>query len=168
MLEPAPTGPDCQRCKYWGWHNYAKCYFLVTFKGNFGNHGAGNNHREPTSSGQKCRYPPPTNRIDDVFGHPPTNKELAVYSWKLIGYLFPRRFAENKAVAGFASMLTIALLASWTAVQSLTSSNSIELDSRLLAVTVAGVLFWKKLPFLLVITVAATVAALARFLLGWQ
>lgn len=92
---------------------------------------------------------------------------LAVYSWKLLGYLIPRRFAENKTVAQFASFLTIALLAALAAVQTLGNGNSLEIDSRLLAVGVAGVMFWKKLPFLLVITVAAAIAAGTRLLLGW-
>lgn len=92
---------------------------------------------------------------------------LAVYSWKLIGYLFPRKIAENKSVARFAGYLTIGLLASLAALQTLTSNSGIEADSRILAVGVAAVMFWRKLPFLLVITTAAAIAAAARYFLGW-
>ena len=92
---------------------------------------------------------------------------LAVYSWKLLGYLIPKRFAQNKSVAKFAGLLTIALLASLAAVQTVASNKSIELDSRILAIAVSAVMFWRKLPFLLVIATAAAIAAGARFLLGW-
>ena len=93
---------------------------------------------------------------------------VAVYSWKLIGYLFPRKFAENKSVARFAGYLTIALLASLAAVQTLTSDRTIELDSRVLAICVAALMFWRKLPFILVVATAAAVAAGARYFLGWS
>jgi len=93
---------------------------------------------------------------------------IAVYSWKLLGYLFPRKIAENKAVARFATFLTIALLASLASAQTLTSGQALEFDSRLLAVSVAGIMFWRKLPFLLVITIAAAIAAGARYFLGWN
>ncbi|MFN4847802.1 MAG: AzlD domain-containing protein, partial [Rhodoluna sp.] len=64
--------------------------------------------------------------------------------------------------------LTIALLAALTALQTLSSDREIALDSRLLALGVAAVMFWRKLPFILVVASAAAVAAAARYFLGWQ
>jgi branched-subunit amino acid transport protein AzlD len=93
---------------------------------------------------------------------------VAVYSWKLIGYLIPKKFSENREVARFATALTIALLAALTALQTLSSDREIALDSRLLALGVAAVMFWRKLPFILVVASAAAVAAAARYFLGWQ
>jgi len=93
---------------------------------------------------------------------------IAVYSWKLIGYLFPKKFSQNREVARFATALTIALLAALTAVQTLSANREITLDSRMLAIGVAAVMFWRKLPFILVVATAASVAAAARFFLGWQ
>lgn len=92
---------------------------------------------------------------------------LAVYSWKILGHLLPRKFSQNREVVRFATKLTIALLAALTAVQSLTSSREIVFDSRLLALAVAALMFWRKIPFIVVVATAAAVAALARMLLGW-
>lgn len=92
---------------------------------------------------------------------------IAVYSWKIFGYLIPKRFAENQKVARFAALLTTGLLASLTMVQTFASGQTLEFDSRVLAVAVGAVMFWRKLPFLLVVATATAVAALARALLGW-
>lgn len=92
---------------------------------------------------------------------------LAVYSWKIIGYLLPNKFAQNREVVKFSTKLTIALLAALTAVQAATDGQQIVLDSRLLALGVAALMFWKRLPFVVVVATAAAVAALARFALGW-
>lgn len=92
---------------------------------------------------------------------------LAVYFWKILGYSLPKRFAENKEVVVFASKLTIALLAALTAVQTFTSGQSLVLDSRIAAVGVAALLYWRKAPFIVAVAAAALVAALLRSLLGW-
>lgn len=93
---------------------------------------------------------------------------LAVYSWKLLGFLLPTKIAKNQAVVVFANKLTIALLAALFAVQTLAAGNSVTLDSRLPAVVVAGLLYWRKAPFLVAVLAAAAVAALLRFAFGWQ
>jgi branched-subunit amino acid transport protein len=92
----------------------------------------------------------------------------AVYSWKLIGFLIPSHFSKNVRVAKFAATLTIALLAALTAVQTFTAGKELVIDSRLLAVGVAALMFAKKLPFIVVVATAAAVAAGARYFLGWQ
>ena len=93
---------------------------------------------------------------------------VAVYSWKLLGYALPARVAKNREVIVFASKLTVALLASLTAVQALVSGQSIVLDSRIPALAVAALLYWRKVPFIFAVASAAAVAALLRFLLGWS
>lgn len=93
---------------------------------------------------------------------------LAVYSWKLIGFLIPSHFSKNVRVAKFAATLTIALLAALTAVQTFTAGKTLEVDSRLLALAVAALMYAKKLPFIVVVATAAAVAAAARHFLGWQ
>lgn len=92
---------------------------------------------------------------------------LAVFSWKILGYLVPARIANHREVVIFAGKLTVALLAALTAVQTLVSGHQIVLDARIAAIAVAALLFWRKLPFILVVAVAALVAALLRHFLGW-
>jgi branched-subunit amino acid transport protein len=93
---------------------------------------------------------------------------LAVYSWKLLGFLLPSKISKNEAVVVFANKLTIALLAALFAVQTLASGHAVILDSRFPAVVVAGLLYWRKAPFLVAVLAAAAVAALLRFAFGWQ
>jgi hypothetical protein len=91
----------------------------------------------------------------------------AVYSWKVLGYVLPRRIANNKEVVVFAGKLTVALLAALTAVQTFVSGHNIVIDSRLAALAIAAVLYWRKVPFIVAVAVAALVAALLRHYLGW-
>ena len=92
----------------------------------------------------------------------------AVYFWKILGYSLPKRFAENESVVVFASKLTIALLAALTAVQTFANGQTLNLDSRLPAIAVAALLYWRKAPFIVAVAVAALVAAALRFFLGWS
>lgn len=92
---------------------------------------------------------------------------IAVYSWKLMGYVVPARIANHREVVFLSAKLTVALLAALTAVETLVSGQGLVLDSRIPAILVAAVLFWRKLPFIVVVAVAAAVAALLRHFLGW-
>jgi branched-subunit amino acid transport protein len=92
---------------------------------------------------------------------------IAVYSWKILGFALPKRFAEKEEVVVFAGKLTVALLAALTAVQTFAAGQHLTLDSRLPAVLVAAVLYWRKAPFIVAVAAAALVAALLRNLLGW-
>ncbi|MFM7030354.1 MAG: AzlD domain-containing protein [Micrococcales bacterium] len=91
----------------------------------------------------------------------------AVYSWKILGYVLPKRVANNREVVVFAGKLTIALLAALTAVETFVSGQAIVIDSRLAALAVAALLYWRKAPFIVAVAVAAAVAALLRHVLGW-
>ncbi len=92
---------------------------------------------------------------------------IAVYSWKIIGFALPKRFAEKEEVVAFAGKLTVALLAALTAVQTFAVGQSLVLDSRLPALAVAALLYWRKAPFIFAVAAAALVAALLRNVLGW-
>ena len=74
---------------------------------------------------------------------------------------------EKEEVVVFAGKLTVALLAALTAVQTFAAGQSLTLDSRLPAVLIAALLYWKKAPFIVAVAAAALVAALLRNLLGW-
>lgn len=85
-----------------------------------------------------------------------------VYSWKLFGYLVPERFVSNPKIKELAALLTVALLAALVGIQTFTSSEGIAFDARVPALVVAGVLFYFRLPFVVVVIVAAAIAALLR------
>ena len=93
---------------------------------------------------------------------------LLVYSWKLIGAYVPQRFMEHPLIARIASLLTVALMAGLIAVQGITSAGQIQLDARVPALLLAGVLTWRRVPFIVMVAVSAALAACLRAFLGWN
>lgn len=91
---------------------------------------------------------------------------VIVLALKAVGYLVPPRLVEKPTPARVSSLLTIALLAALTAVETLASGTHIQLDARVPAVIVAGGLFALRVPFILVIIAAAVTAALIRLVTG--
>jgi branched-subunit amino acid transport protein len=87
---------------------------------------------------------------------------LAVYSWKILGFIVPKTLLDNPRVSKIASLLTVALLSALTGVQMLTSGNAIELDARIPALGFAAVLLMLRVPFVVMVAAAAGVAALIR------
>lgn len=87
---------------------------------------------------------------------------LAVYSWKILGFVVPHNVLDNPKISKIASLLTIALLAALTGVQMLTAGATIEFDARVPALGVAAILLTLRVPFIVMVTVAAGVAALIR------
>ena len=87
---------------------------------------------------------------------------LAVFSWKFIGYLVPRRFLESARLKQLAGFLTIALLAGLVGVQTFVAGSKILFDARLPALLIATILLKFKAPFILVVIAAAATAALLR------
>lgn len=85
-----------------------------------------------------------------------------VYSWKIFGYLIPERFVSNPRIQRLATLLTVALLAALVGIQTFATGSSLSLDARLPALVIAGVLYWLRVPFLIVVVVAAAVAGLLR------
>jgi branched-subunit amino acid transport protein len=85
-----------------------------------------------------------------------------VYSWKLFGYLVPERFVSSPKIKELASLLTVALLAALVGIQTFGSADGISLDARIPALLVAGVLFYLRVPYVVVVALAALIAALIR------
>ncbi|MEY4396246.1 MAG: hypothetical protein RLZZ40_2 [Actinomycetota bacterium] len=82
-----------------------------------------------------------------------------VAATKFIGFVLPTRFTENPIVQHISDAVTVALLAALVVIQTAGSGSTVVVDARLAAVVVAGVLLWRKAPFIVVILVAAFVAA---------
>lgn len=85
-----------------------------------------------------------------------------VYSWKLFGYLVPERFVSNPKVRELAALLTVALLAALVGIQTFVSAEGFSIDARVPAIVAAGVLFYLRVPFVVVVVVAGAIAALIR------
>ena len=84
---------------------------------------------------------------------------IACLLLKLAGYLVPPSLLERPAPARIADLLTVALLAALIAVQTLGVGEAIVVDARVPAVIVAVALFALRVPFIVVVLVAALVAA---------
>ena len=92
---------------------------------------------------------------------------LAVYSWKIFGYLVPSSVLNSPKIARVANLLTVALLAALLGVQGLTQGSELVLDARVPALVVAAVLLYFRAPFIVMVASAALVAALIRLFLGF-
>lgn len=91
---------------------------------------------------------------------------VAVLALKAAGYLVPPSVMERPTPSRVATLTTVALLAALVVVQTFERSGGFVLDARVPAVLVAAGLFAARVPFIVVIVVAAAVAAGLR-LLGW-
>jgi hypothetical protein len=89
---------------------------------------------------------------------------IACVLLKLAGYLVPPAVLERPAAARTADLVTAAMLAALVVVQTLGAGQGISVDARVPAVLVAIVLFAFRVPFIVVVTVAAGVAAGIRAL----
>ena len=87
---------------------------------------------------------------------------IAVYSWKIIGHLVPRRILDHPRVAASANFLTVALMAALVGVQTFTTQNQVVIDARFAAVLLAVLLTALRVPFLVMVASSATLAALIR------
>jgi hypothetical protein len=85
-----------------------------------------------------------------------------VYSWKLFGYLVPEKLVSNPKIKELAALLTVALLAALVGIQTFVSAEGLSLDARLPAIVASGILFFLRVPFVVVVIVAAAIAALIR------
>jgi branched-subunit amino acid transport protein len=86
-----------------------------------------------------------------------------VAALKFVGFLLPASVSGSPRVQRISDVVTIGLLASLVVIQTLAAGNDLVFDSRSVAVVVAAVLLWRRVPFIIVILVAAGVAALLRF-----
>lgn len=87
---------------------------------------------------------------------------LIAFATKLVGYLLPHRWLESPGFQRTSNAMTIGLLAALVASNTFASGQQIGLDSRVLALLVAGVALWFRAPFLLVVLLGALAAALGR------
>ena len=76
--------------------------------------------------------------------------------------MVPERFVSNPRIKELAALLTVALLAGLVGIQTFVSTSGISLDARVPALALAGLLFYLRLPFVVVVVVAAAIAALLR------
>ncbi len=91
---------------------------------------------------------------------------LACLALKLAGYLVPPSVLDKPAPSRIANLLTVALLSALVAVQTLGHGAGLQFDARVPALLVAIALFALRVPFVVVVVVAAATAALIR-LMGW-
>lgn len=90
---------------------------------------------------------------------------VAVYSWKLFGYLIPQSWITD-GFRAFADRVTTVLLAALVGVQGFTAAGEYSLDAKAVGIAVAAVLLALRVPYILVIIAAALTAALIRAGLG--
>lgn len=88
---------------------------------------------------------------------------LAVYSWKLLGYLVPSKFI-SPWIRGFSDRVTITLLAALVGLQGVAVGSTLQLDARFPALVVAAFLLWLRVPYVLVVLAGAVTAAGLRYL----
>lgn len=91
---------------------------------------------------------------------------LACLALKLIGYMVPPDLLDAPAPSRIANLLTVALLSALVAVQTLGAGSALQIDARLPALAVAVILFALRVPFVLVVVLAAATAGVIR-LSGW-
>ncbi|CAD5999624.1 AzlD domain-containing protein [Agreia sp. COWG] len=89
---------------------------------------------------------------------------IACFGLKAFGYLIPTTMFERPTPARIVNLLTVALLAALISLQTFASGQQLVLDARVPAVATAAVLFALRVPFFVVIVVAAIVAAAIRAL----
>ena len=89
---------------------------------------------------------------------------IACFALKFAGYLIPPALFARPMPARVANLLTIALLAALIAVQTFGQGEKLVLNARVPAVLVAAGLYALKVPFIVVVIVAAGVAAGIRAL----
>lgn len=90
---------------------------------------------------------------------------LAVFSWKLLGYLVPERYVSNPKFRQLADAITVGLLSALVGIQGFTSESELTIDSRLPALILAAVLLYLRMPFIVVIAGAAAFSAVIRMLI---
>jgi len=89
---------------------------------------------------------------------------VAAWSIKFAGYLVPVRWLQSPRMNRVAGCLTIGLLASLTAMNTVSEGQGVAFDARIGALLAAAVALMLRLPFLLVVIVGAAAAALIRLL----
>lgn len=87
-----------------------------------------------------------------------------VYSWKFLGHLVPERFVTSPGVRSLAALITVSMLAGLVGVQTFASPEGIVFDARVPALVVAALLFYLRVPFIVVVIASAAIASLLKLL----
>ena len=87
---------------------------------------------------------------------------IGCYLLKYVGSAVPAHYLEQPTVKKITLLLPIALLSALVAVQTLANSQALTIDARLPALVAATVGLRLKAPFIVVVLIAATTAALLR------
>lgn len=85
-----------------------------------------------------------------------------VYSWKYLGYLIPAKFVSQPRIQQLATLLTVALLGALVGIQTIGSPEGVTFDARIPALMVAALLYFFRVPFIVVVLTASIAAALLR------
>jgi branched-subunit amino acid transport protein len=88
----------------------------------------------------------------------------AAYVLKALGPVLGPRHEPGPNLARILELLPVPLLSALIVVQTVDAGERIVLDARLAAIGVAGVLVWRRAPFVVVVVAAAATAALLRTL----
>jgi branched-subunit amino acid transport protein len=88
----------------------------------------------------------------------------ASYALKAVGPLLAGGRRLGPRVRGMLDLVAVPLLAALIVVQTLGDGRHVVIDARAPALAVAGVLVWRRAPFLVVVLAAAATAALLRVL----
>jgi uncharacterized membrane protein len=91
---------------------------------------------------------------------------LACYALKLLGHLVPEHWLADPRVVRLTSLVTVGLLTSLMAVQTVGDGQGVTVDARLPALAVAALALALRAPFVVVVILAAATAAGLRAL-GW-
>lgn len=84
------------------------------------------------------------------------------FATKFVGFLLPERWLENPRVTTLAHGVTVGLLASLVAVNTMVSGQEIRIDARMVALCAAALALVLRAPYLVVVIVGAVAAGLAR------
>lgn len=88
---------------------------------------------------------------------------IAVFSWKMLGFVLPKRFYSEK-LRNFADKITVALLAALVGIQGFVAGGQPALDARLPALLLAAAMLFFRVPFIIVVVSSAALAAILRTL----
>jgi len=89
-----------------------------------------------------------------------------IFLTKLAGQFIPASWVASPKIAPIIALVSVALLAGLAAQQTLDGGHHLVLDARVAALAVAAIALWRKVPFVVVIILAAATAALLRHF-GW-
>jgi branched-subunit amino acid transport protein len=93
---------------------------------------------------------------------------VGCYLLKIAGVSLPARMLEHRLVERVADLIPVALLSALVGVQVFAEGTSLTVDARAAGLAVAVVALVLRAPFLVVVFVAATTAALLRLVFpGW-